>query len=186
MDEMVDRITGLDPAGVLISEVFSSAQYILDPTDALFIDVHHTNNGLVAAGSPTNMGTVDIWYNYGLISFVKQIQPGCFQGLFYPVETDTCSHQRAIDYFAESINPLAPDYNEFVGKDDNGNTVHVVGEDIPRHDLSSMFHGFQFYILMKWTTSQCFRSRDLYVTTNSESPFAQDQQTVLEIPWYEY
>ncbi|KAL1453325.1 hypothetical protein WDU94_007471 [Cyamophila willieti] len=155
MNTTVDRITGLDPAGVLISTLLTKALKRLDSKDAKFVDAHHTNNGLLAAGTWQNVGTIDIWYNYDLPT-LQQNQPGCPNALLSPIKSRTCSHSRAIDYFAESINSL-PTYDDkkFVGVDKKGKKQYLVGEDVSR-DANGP-------------------KGDLFVKTNSKSTFGKGE-----------
>ncbi|XP_049288942.1 phospholipase A1 [Anopheles funestus] len=92
------RITGLDPAFPLY--VFEKASQRLSPKDAEFVDVIHTDGGLL--GYPWPLGHVDFYPNGGV-----PLQPGCAQqelaknrwlGVFIG-----CSHARAWQYFAESL-----------------------------------------------------------------------------------
>ncbi|KAL1453326.1 hypothetical protein WDU94_007472 [Cyamophila willieti] len=152
----VDRITGLDPAGMLISDFYTKARNRLDPTDAKFVDAHHTNNGVLAAGTTQDVGTVGIWYNYNRVTLF-QIQPGC-PSILLPISAQKCSHRRAIEYFAESIKPLPlpPNSTQFVGTDNRRRNIgYLVGEDVPRGPNEP--------------------KGDLYVYTNPKSPYAQDQ-----------
>ncbi|XP_055594311.1 phospholipase A1 member A-like [Uranotaenia lowii] len=87
------RITGLDPAMPLF--ITASADDKLDPTDADFVDVIHTN--ALVQGKIERCGHVDFYMNGGII------QPGCWSGGQNPM---ACSHHRAPDYFAESIRSL--------------------------------------------------------------------------------
>ncbi|CAG0895633.1 unnamed protein product [Cyprideis torosa] len=71
----VNRITGLDPASFAFEN--TDPRVRLDPTDALFVDVIHTdalpNFGL---GAAQQMGHVDLYPNEGFL------QPGCRQTVF--------------------------------------------------------------------------------------------------------
>ncbi|KAL9918376.1 inactive pancreatic lipase-related protein 1 isoform 2-T17 [Glossina fuscipes fuscipes] len=97
------RITGLDPALPLFDD--NSSNRRLKPADAYFVDVIHTDGGIL--GNPEAMGHVDFYPNGG-----HALQPGCARqeiannrwlGILVG-----CSHQRAWEYFIESIrNPLA-------------------------------------------------------------------------------
>ncbi|XP_026467391.1 hepatic triacylglycerol lipase-like [Ctenocephalides felis] len=82
----LSRITGLDPAMPLFA--FSSLDGKLDPTDAEFVDVFHTN--ALIQGKMERCGHADFYFNGGVA------QPGCGVDV-------GCSHHRAADYFAESI-----------------------------------------------------------------------------------
>lgn len=74
----ISRITGLDPAGPLLAK--SDPKVRLDPTDAIFVDVIHSDGAsLEEAGFGTllPLGDLDFYPNGG------QYQPGCPP----PVET---------------------------------------------------------------------------------------------------
>ncbi|KAG7204570.1 hypothetical protein KM043_004993 [Ampulex compressa] len=82
------RITGLDPA----YPPFYPSNCHLMPTDAKIVVALHTDAGIY--GTPYDTGTVDFYANKG-----SRPQPGCALIGNYP-----CSHQRSVDYHAESIN----------------------------------------------------------------------------------
>lgn len=81
----VGRITGLDPAGPCFSNLLPELR--LKDSDADFVDVIHTDSGVYGMKDP--IGHVDFYVNGG------SQQPNC---LF-----QTCSHGRAVLYFAESV-----------------------------------------------------------------------------------
>lgn len=60
--EKLPRITGLDPAGPLF--LLASPQNRLDPTDANFVDVIHTDGRKFGYYNP--LGTVDFYPNGGI------------------------------------------------------------------------------------------------------------------------
>lgn len=99
----IARITGLDPAGPIFVELNSSMR--LDPSDARFVDVLHTNGGTItkgALGLSTPSGHVDYYCNGG------SLQPGCYfssvtKSIMDPVERVACSHRRSYRYFIEII-----------------------------------------------------------------------------------
>ncbi|XP_013192489.1 pancreatic lipase-related protein 3-like [Amyelois transitella] len=82
----VGRVIGLDPAGPCFSNV--SAVHRLDRSDAEFVDVIHTNAGVL--GINEAVGHKDFYPGGG------KSQPGCL--------LSTCDHSRAWQVFAESIN----------------------------------------------------------------------------------
>nr|XP_042898983.1 pancreatic triacylglycerol lipase [Parasteatoda tepidariorum] len=105
------RITGLDPAGPFFQGLHTSVR--LDTTDALFVDVIHSDGGeyvLNGLGTSAPIGHIDFYPNGG------RRQPGCF----YASESEnivgatvnfttkwlsnSCDHGRANEYFLESIN----------------------------------------------------------------------------------
>ncbi|XP_059351094.1 lipase member I-like [Daphnia carinata] len=94
--EHIRQITGLDPAYPGFS--ISNTDARLDVTDALFVDIIHSNSANLFEGGlsfPTSIGHVDFWPNGGIV------QPGCS-------ESAVCSHSRALLYFIESINGKTP------------------------------------------------------------------------------
>lgn len=99
----IARITGLDPAGPIFVELNASMR--LDPTDARFVDVLHTNGGSItkgALGLSSPAGHVDYYCNGG------SLQPGCYfssvtKSIMDPVERVACSHRRSYRYFIEII-----------------------------------------------------------------------------------
>ncbi|XP_063543640.1 pancreatic lipase-related protein 3-like [Cydia strobilella] len=98
----VSRITGLDPAGPLFTKL--PLEQRLDPTDAHFVDVIHTDAGIF--GFPVSLGHADFYPNGGISP-----QPGCelevvlHQQQFF--NKFFCSHWRSYMFYAESL--LRPD-----------------------------------------------------------------------------
>ncbi|XP_053608854.1 phospholipase A1-like isoform X2 [Plodia interpunctella] len=90
VDKQVGRVIGLDPAGPCFANV--SAGNRLDKTDAEYVDVIHSNAGIL--GINEAVGHKDFYPSGG------KSQPGCL--------LSTCDHSRAWQIFAESIN--APDH----------------------------------------------------------------------------
>ncbi|XP_060654091.1 phospholipase A1 member A [Drosophila nasuta] len=83
------RITGLDPAMPLF--ITAGANDKLDPSDADFVDVIHTN--AMVQGKLERCGHADFYMNGGIS------QPGCTGWM----NSFACSHQRATAYYLESI-----------------------------------------------------------------------------------
>lgn len=88
LNGQVDHIVGLDPAGPLFSSKRINER--LDPTDANFVHVIHTNGGLL--GYKKACGHADYYPNGG------SSQPGCGLDLF-----GGCSHSRAYSFYSEAI-----------------------------------------------------------------------------------
>ncbi|XP_012155506.1 vitellogenin-1 [Ceratitis capitata] len=84
----IPRITGLDPAKPCFrkNDTLSS----LRVGDAKFVDIIHTNIGILAKKQP--IGDID-FYPGG----ANSLPPGCL--------TASCAHTRAAEYFAESVYP---------------------------------------------------------------------------------
>lgn len=93
---LIETIVGLDPAGPLFTR--RNIDNRLDPTDAKYVHVMHTNDGTLGFG--IIMGHADYYPNGG------SAQPGCGIDI-----TGACAHNRAFRYFAESF-----DNNSFVAK----------------------------------------------------------------------
>lgn len=88
------RITALDPAGPFFYKM--PKEVALDPSDAKFVDVIHTDGGnspLEGLGLMEPVGHMDFYPNGG------QSQPGCT----HEKNRNLCEHQRSRDYFKESI-----------------------------------------------------------------------------------
>ncbi|PZC82127.1 hypothetical protein B5X24_HaOG200586 [Helicoverpa armigera] len=83
--QRVGRITALDPAGPCFSNVSLSGR--LDKSDAEYVDVIHSNGGLLGLKEP--VGHKDFFPNGGIS------QPGCY--------ISVCDHSRAWELFAESV-----------------------------------------------------------------------------------
>ncbi|CAG0896330.1 unnamed protein product, partial [Darwinula stevensoni] len=105
------RITGLDPAEPHFE--YADPRVRLDPEDALFVDVIHTDGAPLATGGLgllQPVGHVDFYPNSGTR------MPGCDFSLHEALEREngsvvygltqflSCNHLRAVEYFIESIN----------------------------------------------------------------------------------
>lgn len=80
------RITGLDPAGPCFT--MSNPDGRLDKNDATYVDIIHTNGGMLGFRDP--IGHKDFYPNGG------RSQPRCLLSI--------CDHSRAWEYYAESVN----------------------------------------------------------------------------------
>ncbi|CAL4157491.1 unnamed protein product, partial [Meganyctiphanes norvegica] len=93
----VSRVTGLDPAGPLFYS--SGPGQRLDKSDALFVDVIHTNGGTLierCQGLYKPVGHIDFYPNGG------QHQPGCEYLDFF----GACSHMRSTTLWVESLRQM--------------------------------------------------------------------------------
>lgn len=84
----VKSIVGCDPAAPLFT--LGNINNRLDPTDAQFVQVIHTNGLLL--GFASSIGNADYYPNGGLT------QPGCSVDI-----TGSCSHSRSYLYYIESL-----------------------------------------------------------------------------------
>ncbi|XP_012288551.1 pancreatic triacylglycerol lipase [Orussus abietinus] len=109
------RITGLDPAAPHFTN--TSPLVRLDPTDASFVTVIHTD------ASPFMSGGLGISQPVGHIDFYPnggRNQPGCNEGVLDSINLESgsffkgikrflgCNHIRSYEYFIESINTVCP------------------------------------------------------------------------------
>ncbi|CAF4892194.1 unnamed protein product [Pieris macdunnoughi] len=94
----VSRITGLDPAFPLFDNV--PLEQRLDPSDAEFVDVIHTDAGIFGFNRP--VGHVDFFPNGGMSP-----QPGCELEVVIPqqelLNKYFCSHWRSYRFYSESV-----------------------------------------------------------------------------------
>ncbi|KAH9523766.1 Inactive pancreatic lipase- protein 1 [Bulinus truncatus] len=137
----IARITGLDPAGISFED--TPPEVRLDPTDAILVDVIHTDSSPgLGMGTFEPMGTVDFYVNGGAD------QPGCANSVmgrvsaffetiglgFDSVRTAVgCSHMRATQLFARSVNNncswvtyICPNYRTPFGQ--QCSPCHVAGQ----------------------------------------------------------
>ncbi|KAI5695551.1 hypothetical protein M8J75_000060 [Diaphorina citri] len=137
----VRRLTGLDPAGPFFHRNYTRPGRVISPEDATYVDVYHTNGGdqLLQFGTRDRRGVVDVRFNGG------GSQPGC--------NDTSCNHARAVEYFAESINPKAPEYRVFLG--------HPVDTTQPNTILVGEYISFEV-------------RGEIAVSTNAQSPYAQN------------
>ncbi|KAK1168103.1 lipase member H-A-like [Acipenser oxyrinchus oxyrinchus] len=90
----IGRITGLDPAGPMFTGKPPAER--LDPTDAEFVDVLHTD--IDALGFREPLGHIDFYANGGTD------QPGCPKTIFSGKQYFVCDHQRSVYLFLCSLN----------------------------------------------------------------------------------
>lgn len=132
----------LDPAHL----IFEDGDYddVLTPEDGSYVEVIHTNGGF--AGFLKPLGDVDFYPNGGIR------MPGC--GLD-PLRI--CTHQRAVEYFVESL-------NSFVG---------FLGQRCANFE-SVTSDGCDFIDGTKMLGLENNSGKGIYwLQTNSEPPFAQ-------------
>ncbi|XP_076321469.1 pancreatic lipase-related protein 2-like isoform X2 [Tachypleus tridentatus] len=119
----LSRITGLDPAAPMF-ETYNPAVR-LDPSDAQFVDVIHTNGESMVLGGLgvyESIGDVDFFPNGG--KFQKgcsNVLVGALSDIFWGQWHSLCHHRRAIEYFIESMKPgcsflsvACDDYDDFL------------------------------------------------------------------------
>jgi len=133
------RITGMDPAEPYFQNTDKVVR--LDPTDALFVDVIHTDGSSfystdLGLGMSQACGHVDFYVNGG------HDQPGCTEGPLAKLtqfgllegtrEFVACNHMRAYHLMIESINTQCPFTGYRCNSEDdfnNGKCLPCVGEE---------------------------------------------------------
>ncbi|XP_033628973.1 lipase member I-like [Asterias rubens] len=94
----IGRISGLDPAGPNFN--LNDPACRLDPTDALFVDVIHSDAELLGLGIEEAVGDVDFYVNGG------KEQPGCpvtIRDIFDDISELSCNHSRACELYIDSV-----------------------------------------------------------------------------------
>ncbi|CAG5874266.1 unnamed protein product [Menidia menidia] len=90
----IGRITALDPAGPDFTG--QPPEKRLDPTDAQFVDVLHTDMDFLGFREP--LGHIDFYANGGAD------QPGCPKTILSGGSYFKCDHQRSVVLFIETVN----------------------------------------------------------------------------------
>ena len=97
----ISRITGLDPASPLFEGYPPRVR--LDPTDADFVDVIHSNGESFykgGLGSYSPMGHVDFYPNGGRVQVgCNSVIMGALSDLIYGNWNSLCNHRRAFRFF---------------------------------------------------------------------------------------
>lgn len=103
----ISRITGLDPAAPLFEGY--PAHVRLDPTDANFVDVIHSNGDSFlrgGLGSFEAMGHVDFYPNGGRVQVgCNSVFMGALSDIIYGKWQSLCNHRRAFRFFIDSVVP---------------------------------------------------------------------------------
>jgi len=106
---VLERVTGLDPAEPFFD--IAGPKERIDKSDAKFVDIVHTNSGMLWNGCLSikkSIGHVDIYPAGG------SHQPGCVEACIIPnimcynisiedLIKGGCSHERSVSYYKESI-----------------------------------------------------------------------------------
>ncbi|XP_057336467.1 pancreatic lipase-related protein 2-like [Microplitis mediator] len=127
----VGRISGLDPAKPDFEYMPSHVR--LDPTDAMLVDVIHTDSGgIFRTGINQPCGHLDFYPNDG------DEQPGC-SGLIF---SKVCDHIRAIALYTESINSKC----QFFANECHSYKKYLAGECFPSaSNNNSLGYGIMGY-----------------------------------------
>ncbi|KAF7253472.1 Pancreatic lipase-related protein 3 [Varanus komodoensis] len=170
-----DHVEGLDPAGPLFHN--TPPEVRLDPSDATFVDVIHTNAGHLffdfARGIIEPCGHLDFYPNGG------ERMPGCkkfpqssklcnISGAMREIgssKSARCSHKRSLHYYMESI--YIPD--GFLGYQCNTFKDFISGKCFPcqKEGCPMMGHYADYFADKTKEVHQVY-----YLNTGAFSPFA--------------
>jgi len=165
------RISGMDPAGPYFQDTDPVVR--LDKTDALFVDVIHTNAGTLALGDfgiNMQVGHVDIYPNGGAS------QPDCSLLKTGINNWVGCSHIRSHQYYIQSINNCTfesyacSDYNSFK----NG---HCNFTECFKDLRSCALMGFKAFAIEHLNWNSLKKPKKLFLTTTGEPPYCIQQST---------
>ncbi|XP_062309127.1 lipase member H [Osmerus eperlanus] len=166
----IGRITALDPAGPQFTG--TDPEDRLDPTDAQFVDVLHTD--MDALGFRKPLGHIDFYANGGAD------QPGCPKTIFSGGSYFKCDHQRSVFLYLESLKrtcPIrafpCPSYTDF----QDGHCM-----DCQQFNTSGCpIFG---YDVLKWKDALVnLPQSKVFFTTNEVSPFCQMTYKVEIVTW---
>uniref|UniRef100_A0A8C5EC93 Lipase member H-like n=2 Tax=Gouania willdenowi TaxID=441366 RepID=A0A8C5EC93_GOUWI len=154
----IGRITALDPAGPEFTG--KPPEKRLDPSDAQFVDVLHTD--IDALGFREPLGHIDFYANGGTD------QPGCPKTIFSGISYLKCDHQRSVLLFSDSVNQKCPfrafpctSYKDFLdGSCLNCEQFGAAGCPLFGYDITEWKD-----VLLKLGQTK------MYFTTNSQLPF---------------
>jgi len=107
---LVDRITGLDPAGPrfvdgpVLPAIPELNKDLISPESAKFVDIIHTNGAVlpVAVSLEPRMGALQQLGHMDFYPDGGSVQPGCLFGQD-AMPGSVCSHMRAVYYYLHSI-----------------------------------------------------------------------------------
>uniref|UniRef100_A0A8C4E1W3 Lipase domain-containing protein n=1 Tax=Dicentrarchus labrax TaxID=13489 RepID=A0A8C4E1W3_DICLA len=164
------RITALDPAGPQFTG--TPPEDRLDPSDAQFVDVLHTD--IDALGFREPLGHIDFYANGGTD------QPGCPKTILSGGAYFKCDHQRSVLLFLDSVNQTCvskafpcSSYQEFL----NGNCLNcdrfgAAGCPVFGYDVTDWRD-----VLLKLGQTKT------YFTTNAVSPFCMTNYRMNVMIW---
>ncbi|GIY05845.1 pancreatic lipase-related protein 2 [Caerostris darwini] len=175
----VNRITGLDPGGVVFSKN-TPDNMILDRNDAELVDVIHTNGGkgLPHLGISFPMGDADFYVNGGTI------QPSCSYRAWNSIKSlnflyllgmasvpSICAHAQCLEYYKLSISNV---YGKFIGFPCSSYKKFQSGQ-CTIDGATNVTMGFEFE--KDFTPKQHGKkSVKYYVTTSSSWPFVSSKK----------
>ncbi|KAM7384980.1 hypothetical protein PAMP_001084 [Pampus punctatissimus] len=166
----LSRITGLDPAEPYFQDTDASVR--LDASDAIFVDVIHTDglpfNSKLGLGMSQPVGHIDFYPNGG------ELMPGCSPNKGSPTDLDAfwkgtkkfdaCNHVRAHQYYSESIGKP----QGFVGFPCSDKDSFTAGKCFPCVDSKCPLMG---HYADKFTMTDSISKTTYFLNTGSSKPF---------------
>lgn len=149
VDGFISKIIALDPAGPLFA--FSLASYRMAASDAQYVEVIHTNGGILGIFAP--LGDADFYPNGGMR------QPGCGKDV-----AGVCSHERAHIYFAEALRSKRGFWSK------KCKSFEDVEEDVC--DINSHSNGSLVLMAAELSKANYIPEGLFYLETNRKAPFA--------------
>uniref|UniRef100_A0A2I4ASV5 Lipase member H n=1 Tax=Austrofundulus limnaeus TaxID=52670 RepID=A0A2I4ASV5_AUSLI len=166
----IGRITGLDVAGPSFNN--KPPEDRLDPTDAQFVDVLHTDTDALGFREP--LGHIDFYANGGAD------QPGCPKTIFSGGSYFKCDHQKSVFLFLDTVNRTCftraypcSSYEDFLaGKCLNCDRFGDAGCPIFGYDV------------IQWKDKLLKLNQEKYFfTTNADSPYCKTNYKVDVMIW---
>ncbi|KAM7408088.1 hypothetical protein PAMA_001983 [Pampus argenteus] len=166
----LSRITGLDPAEPYFQNTDASVR--LDASDAIFVDVIHTDglpfDSKLGLGMSQPVGHIDFYPNGG------ELMPGCSTNKGRPTDLDAfwegtkkfdaCNHVRAHQYYSESI--AKP--QGFVGFPCSDKDSFAAGKCFPCVDNKCPLMG---HYADRFTATDSISKTKYFLNTGSSKPF---------------
>ncbi|KAL4657378.1 lipase member H-like [Arapaima gigas] len=170
LNGQIGRITALDPAGPQFNG--QPPEERLDPTDAQFVDVVHTD--MDALGFRKPLGHIDFYPNGGAD------QPGCPSTIFSGKEYFKCDHQRSVYLFLNTLNKTCnitsypcPSYSDFLN-----------GKCLSCPDFMPSGCPIFGYYVIKWKeTLLKLRQTSAYFSTTVNRPFCKTNYVLNMTAW---
>lgn len=166
----IGRITALDPAGPEFTGKPPDSR--LDPTDAQFVDVVHTD--MDALGFRKPLGHIDYYPNGG------GDQPGCPRTILAGSAYFKCDHQRSVYLFMNSINRTC----DLIAYPCDSYIDFLDGKCLSCEKFENKRCPVFGYDVTKWKSSLVKRRQTkAFFSTNSWSPFCKTNYRVDIVTW---
>ncbi|XP_055799398.1 lipase member H-like [Salvelinus fontinalis] len=167
----IGRITALDPAGPMFTG--KPPEDRLDPTDAQFVDVVHTD--MDAFGFRKPLGHIDFYPNGGAD------QPGCPKTIFSGSSYFKCDHQRSVFLYLGSINRTTCNIRAFPC---SSYTEFLDGRCMDCDQFKPAGCPVFGYDSIEWKDTLVPLNQTMaFFTTNKQTPFCRTNYRVDVVTW---